>query len=150
MLLMYRRYILHFLILLRICVAAAFMHSHATDATEFTCHQYKVQNIKFHDSFINTQREIIVLNRQGTHQQKPEYPMVTPPGRRVNVRYISSTKGTSFGGVIVYKPTFINSHAAGFTLPDLSTPLWKQLLNLATPLILKHPQNTTCWFLWWK
>ena len=39
-------------------------------------------------------KEIIVLNRQGT-QQGPESPTVTPPGMRVNTRYINSTKGTS-------------------------------------------------------
>ena len=40
-------------------------------------------------------REIIVLNRRGTPHQRPESPMVTSPGMRVNTRYINSTKGTS-------------------------------------------------------
>ena len=33
---------------------------------------------------LSKQREIIVLNKQGTQQQRPELPMVTPPGVRVN------------------------------------------------------------------
>ena len=41
------------------------------------------------------QREIIALNRHGTQQQRPESPMVTPPGMRVNTRYINSKKGAS-------------------------------------------------------
>ena len=41
------------------------------------------------------QREIIALHRQGTQQQRPESPTVTPPGVRVNIRYKNSTKGTS-------------------------------------------------------
>ena len=36
-----------------------------------------------------------VLDRQGTQQQRPESPTVTPPGVWVNTRYINSTKGTS-------------------------------------------------------
>ena len=44
---------------------------------------------------INKQREITALDRQGTQQQRPESPTVTPPGVRVNIRYIGSTKGTS-------------------------------------------------------
>ena len=50
---------------------------------------------------INKQRETIALNRQGTQQQRPESPTVTPPGVRVTTRYINSTKGWeyTFGGV---------------------------------------------------
>ena len=44
---------------------------------------------------INKQREITALDRQGTQQQRPESPTVTPPGVRVNTRYINFTKGTS-------------------------------------------------------
>ena len=44
---------------------------------------------------INKQRGITALDRQGTQQQRPESPTVTPPGVRVNTRYINSTKGTS-------------------------------------------------------
>ena len=44
---------------------------------------------------INEQREIIALDRQGTQQQRPESPMDTPRGVRVNTRYRNSTKGTS-------------------------------------------------------
>ena len=43
---------------------------------------------------IKKQREIIALDRQGTQQQRPESSTVTPPGVRVNTRYINSTKGT--------------------------------------------------------
>ena len=39
-------------------------------------------------------KEIIALDRQGTQQQRPESPTVTPPGVRVNTRYKNSTKGT--------------------------------------------------------
>ena len=39
--------------------------------------------------------EIIALNRQGTQQERPESPSVSPPGMRVNTRYINPTKGTS-------------------------------------------------------
>ena len=39
-------------------------------------------------------KEIIALDRQGTQQQGPESPTVTPPGVRVNTRYKNSTKGT--------------------------------------------------------
>ena len=39
--------------------------------------------------------EIIALDRQGTQQQRPDSPAVTPPGVRVNTRYKNSTKGTS-------------------------------------------------------
>ena len=39
--------------------------------------------------------KIIVLDRQGTQQQWPESPAVTPPGMRANTRHINSTKGTS-------------------------------------------------------
>ena len=44
---------------------------------------------------INKQMEIIALNRQGTQQERPESPSVSPPGMRVNTRYINPTKGTS-------------------------------------------------------
>ena len=44
---------------------------------------------------INKQREIIALDRQGTQRQRPESPTATPPGMRVNTRYINPTKGTS-------------------------------------------------------
>ena len=43
---------------------------------------------------INKQREMIALDRQGTQQQRPESPRVTPPGVRVNTWYVNSTKGT--------------------------------------------------------
>ena len=43
---------------------------------------------------IKKQREIIALDKQGTQQQRPESPTVTPPGVRVNTRYINSSKGT--------------------------------------------------------
>ena len=46
-------------------------------------------------SSVNKQREKIALDRQGTQKQKPESPTVSPPGVRVNTRYINSTKGTS-------------------------------------------------------
>ena len=39
---------------------------------------------------ITKQREIIALDRQETHQQRPESPTVTPPCMRVNTRYINS------------------------------------------------------------
>ena len=42
---------------------------------------------------VNKPRELLALDRQGTRQQRPESPMVTPPGVRVNTRNI--TKGTS-------------------------------------------------------
>ena len=38
---------------------------------------------------INTRRELIVLNRQGTQQQRPELPMVSPSDKWVNARYIT-------------------------------------------------------------
>ena len=38
---------------------------------------------------------MIALNRQGTQQQRPRQPTVTPPGMRVNTGYIYSNKGTS-------------------------------------------------------
>ena len=44
---------------------------------------------------INNQREIIALDRQGTLQERPESPAITPPGERVNTRYINSANGTS-------------------------------------------------------
>ena len=44
---------------------------------------------------INKQREAIAVDRQGTQQQRPESPTVTPPGMQVNARYINSTKGAS-------------------------------------------------------
>ena len=37
---------------------------------------------------MNKQREIITLERQGTQQQKPQSPTVTPPGMRVNTTCI--------------------------------------------------------------
>ena len=40
------------------------------------------------------QREIIALDRQGTQQQRPDSPTVTPQSLRVNTRYVNSTKGT--------------------------------------------------------
>ena len=43
---------------------------------------------------MNQQRGLTALNRQGTQQQRPEWPMVTPPGMTVNTGYINSTKGT--------------------------------------------------------
>ena len=46
-------------------------------------------------SIINIQRELIALDRQGTQQQRFESTTITPPGVRVNTRYINSTKGTS-------------------------------------------------------
>ena len=33
------------------------------------------------------QRELIGLNRQGTQQQRPESPTLTPPGMQVNAGY---------------------------------------------------------------
>ena len=44
---------------------------------------------------VNKQREMIVLNRQGTQQQRPESPTVTTPGMRGNTRYINTTRSTS-------------------------------------------------------
>ena len=44
---------------------------------------------------LNKQRGIIALDRQGTQQQRLESPRVTPPGVRVNTRYLNSTKDTS-------------------------------------------------------
>ena len=44
---------------------------------------------------IHKQRELIALHRQGTRQQRPQWPTVTPPGMRVNTEYINSTKGKS-------------------------------------------------------
>ena len=35
---------------------------------------------------------IIALDKQGTQQPRPESPTVTPPGVRVNTRYITSPK----------------------------------------------------------
>ena len=35
---------------------------------------------------------MIALDRQGTQQQRPESPAVTPPGMRVNTRYVNSIK----------------------------------------------------------
>ena len=35
-----------------------------------------------------------MLNRQGRQQQRPESPTVTPPGMRVNTRYVNPIKGT--------------------------------------------------------
>ena len=46
-------------------------------------------------SRITKQRETIALDRQGTQQERPESPTVTPPDVRVNTRYMNSTKGTS-------------------------------------------------------
>ena len=37
----------------------------------------------------------IALDRQGTQQQRRESPIVTPPGVRVNTRYVISTEGTA-------------------------------------------------------
>ena len=36
----------------------------------------------------------MALDRQGTQQQRPESPTITPPRMRVNTRYINSIKGT--------------------------------------------------------
>ena len=44
---------------------------------------------------INKQREIIALDRKGTQQQRDKSPTATPPGVRVNTRYINFTKGTT-------------------------------------------------------
>ena len=38
---------------------------------------------------------ITALDRQGTHQQRPESPTVSPTGMQINTRYMNSTKGTS-------------------------------------------------------
>ena len=54
-----------------------------------------VLKLKNNDTLYNQEREIIALDRQGTQQQRPKSPMVTPPGMRVNTRYINSAKGTS-------------------------------------------------------
>ena len=43
---------------------------------------------------INRRREIKAFDRQRTQQQRPESPTVTPPGMRVNIRCINSTKST--------------------------------------------------------
>ena len=40
-------------------------------------------------------RELIVHNRQGTQQQRPESRTVTPLGMQINTGYINSTKGVS-------------------------------------------------------
>ena len=61
-------------------------------------------------------REITALDRQGTQPQRPESPTVTPPGVRVNTRYINSTKGTSSkkeapSGVYTSPPPF-QAHSA--------------------------------------
>ena len=42
----------------------------------------------------DTQRKIIALDRQGTQQQRPESPTVTPPGMQAITRCTNSTKGT--------------------------------------------------------
>ena len=47
------------------------------------------------DKRLNGQKEVLVLNRQGTQPQRPESPTVTPPGMRVHAGYINSTKCTS-------------------------------------------------------
>ena len=50
---------------------------------------------------INKQREIIVLDRQGTQQQRPESSMVTPPGVQVNYIQSSTFRGCTFGGIYI-------------------------------------------------
>ena len=37
-----------------------------------------------------------MLNRQGTQQQRPDSPTVTPHGMHVNAGYMNSTQGTFF------------------------------------------------------
>ena len=46
-------------------------------------------------TWFNKEREIPAFIRQGTRQQRPELPTVTPPGMLVNRGCISSAKGTS-------------------------------------------------------
>ena len=45
--------------------------------------------------WLSKRREMTPLDRQETQQQRPEWPMVSPPGMRVNTRDINSTKDTS-------------------------------------------------------
>ena len=44
----------------------------------------------------------MALDRQGTQQQRPEAPTVTPPGVRVNARYTNSTNGISSSYVCLF------------------------------------------------
>ena len=52
--------------------------------------------------FINKQRIIIALDRQGTQQQRPGSRMVTPPSMQVNTMYMNSTKGTGNKCLLVF------------------------------------------------
>ena len=65
----------------------------------FSFQVYETLHIDNHEkwTFVHFQqtKEIIAFDRQGTQQQRPESPMVTPTGMRVNTRYANSTKGTS-------------------------------------------------------
>ena len=50
--------------------------------------------------------------QQGTPQQRPESPTVTPPSVRVNTRYVNSTKGTAskkdvLSGIYTYTWTLL-------------------------------------------
>ena len=44
---------------------------------------------------VNQRREILAIDKHGTLRQRPRSPTVTPPGMRVNTRYVNSTRGTS-------------------------------------------------------
>ena len=45
---------------------------------------------------INIHRKIIALDRQGTQEQRPELPTVTPPGVQVNTRYIKVKSDSNY------------------------------------------------------
>ena len=49
-------------------------------------------------------REMIVLDIQGTQQQRHESPVVTLPGVQVKTRYINSQKGRRHGALRLQKP----------------------------------------------
>ena len=68
----------------------------AEEGLSFICLQVKASVVVFSQTIFkkkkfarnNKQREIGVLDRQGTQQQRPESPMVTPPGVYLSLIHI--------------------------------------------------------------
>ena len=63
---------------------------------------------------MNQQRGMLVLDRQGTQQQIPELPLVTPPGMQVNTRKLQERcileKRMPLMAYIIYPP--FQAHSA--------------------------------------
>ena len=90
---------------------------------------------------INKQRELTELYRQGTQQQRPESPTITPSGMRVNTGYKNSTEGTS-------SKTKTKTCLPLLSYPPLHPPPHPHLLRLSFPVVdgqtISTDSNSVC------